>query len=102
MYPINDVTSKRSISTPVCSAFIYACANINSGITISIKNATYTTDDITMTTIVNNPLIRDTDGTYGQFKITSNGSLVFYNSTRNYLNPATTYQIIAQTGVNYV
>ena len=102
MYPINDVTSERSISTPVCSAFIFARANINSGITISIKNATYTSDGATMTTIVNNPLIRDTDGTYGQFKITSNGSLIFYNSTRNYLNPATTYQIIAQTGVNYV
>lgn len=101
MYPNDAVTYQRNISTPAPSAFIFARADINSGMTQVIKLSTYT-ENSSMTQIIPRAIAKNYEGAYGQFRIYPSGKVTFYNSTRNYLDPATSYTIIAEVGVTNV
>ena len=98
MYPNGKVTYQRQISTPAPAALIFARAGIDAGITQAIRNTAFS-DNSEMTIVLSRNIAKDFDGTYGQFRIYSSGKVTFYNSTRNYLDPATSYTIIAEVGV---
>lgn len=101
MYPNGPVTYHRNITTPTPAALIFARAGISSGITQVIKLSSYT-EDSSMTQIISREIAKNYEGAYGQFKIYPSGKVTFYNSTRNYLDPATSYTIIAEVGVTNV
>ena len=101
MYPNDAVTYQRGISTPAPSAFIFARADINSGMTQVIKLSNYT-ENSSMTQVIPRAIAKNYDGAYGQFRIYPSGKVTFYNSTRSYLDPATSYTIIAEVGVTNV
>ena len=101
MYPNSKVTYQRQISTPAPAALIFARAGIDAGITQAIRNIAFS-ENSEMTIVLSRNIAKNFDGTYGQFRIYSTGKVTFYNSTRNYLDPATSYTIIAEVGVTNV
>ena len=101
MFPNGPVTYHRNITTPTPAALIFARAGIGSGTTQVIRIAAFS-EDSEMTTILSRNIAKDVDGTFGQFRIYPSGKVTFYNSTRNYLDPATSYTIIAEVGVTNV
>lgn len=101
MYPNGKVTYQRQISTPAPAALIFARAGIDAGITQAIRNVAFS-ENSEMTIVLSRNIAKDFEGTYGQFRIYSTGKVTFYNSTRNYLDPATSYTIIAEVGVTNV
>lgn len=101
MFPNGPVTYHRNITTPAPSALIFARAGIDSGTTQVIKLSNYT-ENSSMTQIIPREIAKNYEGRYGQFRIYSSGKVTFYNSTHNYLDPATSYTIIAEVGVTNV